>query len=103
MKRSIVAAVALLAGMAIAAPMLASAADDETQVAQAGPSQQDMGGMPGMMGDMPASREHQGMGPMGHPGWMGAMRHRLMQLTPRQRCEERLARRAGSSPTRSPS
>jgi hypothetical protein len=78
MNRSMVAGAALIAGIAIAAPILAwSAADTNPQTAQAGPDQRGMGGMPGMMG---------------HHGWM---MHRMMQLAPRQRCEERLAKRAG--------
>ena len=44
-----------------------------------------MGGMRGMMGD--------GIGHLG--GMREGMMHRMMQLPPRQRCEERLARRAG--------
>ena len=30
-----------------------------------------------------------------HHGWMQRMMHPMMQLSPQQRCEERLARRAG--------
>jgi hypothetical protein len=104
MNRTIIAAAALLAGAAIASPLVASAADDEAQVTQAASGQQGMGqmgeqmgggmhgmmgGMQGMMGDM---HDHQGMGMgmMAHR-WM----HRMMQMSPQQRCEERLARRAG--------
>ena len=88
MNRSLVAGAALVAGIAITTPMLAwSAADSEPRVAQAAPAQPSMPGMGGM-------RDHDGA--MGHPGWMrGMMMHRMMQLAPRQRCEERLARRAG--------
>lgn len=83
MNRSMVAAAALVAGIVIAAPMLASsAADGGPQTAQTAPAQPD-----GMRGD---GRQ---MG--GHPGWMRGMMHRMAQLPPRQRCEERLARRAG--------
>jgi hypothetical protein len=94
MNRSFIAAAAVAAGIAIAAP-LAWSADDLPQTAEATPGQPGMmGGMhehEGMMGGM---REHEGM--MGHPGWMRQMMmHRMMQLEPRQRCEERLAQRAG--------
>ena len=75
MNRSLLAGAAFLAGTAIAAPTLAwSATNGEPQIAQAAPAEP---GMPGM-GDQ--------------QGWMRA---RMMQLAPRQRCEERLARRAG--------
>ena len=81
MNRSLVAGAALVAGILIATPMLAwSASDSPRQLAQAAPGEP---GMPGM-GGMP--------GMMGHHG---GMMHRMMQLPPRQRCEERLARRAG--------
>jgi len=85
MNRSLVAGAALLAGIAIAVPVVAwSASTSEPQLAQAAPAEPGMagrGGMPGMMG--------------GHQGWMrGMMMHRMMQLSPRQRCEEHLARRA---------
>lgn len=88
MNRSIVAGAALVAGIAIAAPMLAwSATEGEPRMAQAAPAQPGMPGMGGM-GD------HGGA--MGHRGWMRqGMMHRMMQLPPQQRCEEHLARRAG--------
>ncbi len=80
MNRLLVAGAAFVAGIAIAAPMLAwSASDNPQQLAPAEPGMPGMGGMPGMMGGH-------------HHGWM---MHRMMQLSPRQRCEERLARRAG--------
>src|SRR2546429_9925979 len=94
MTRTNLAALALLAGVAIAAPaVICSAADSEMQTAQAQttaqpPSDQPaqdtpgMGGMRGMMG-------REGMGPMGH-----RMRE-MMNRSPKDRCEERLARRAG--------
>lgn len=91
MKKSLVAAGALVAGLAIAAPLFAWSADDsESRLAQAGPDAPGMGmGMGGMAG-------RQGGGMMGHhDGPIGGMMHRMMQLPPRQRCEERLARRAG--------
>jgi LTXXQ motif family protein len=89
MNRSMVAGAALIAGIAISAPMLAwSAADREPQFAEAAADQHGMG--PGGAGD---DGDH---GPMaGHHGWMRGMMHRVMQLPPQQRCEERLARRAG--------
>jgi hypothetical protein len=88
MNRSMVAGAALIAGIAIAAPMLAwSASESEPQVAQSAPGEHDMPGMRGGMGDQSDG---------GHHGWMRErMMHRMMQLAPRQRCEERLARRAG--------
>jgi hypothetical protein len=86
---------ALVAGIAIASPMLAwSASDAEPRLAQAGPDQPGMGrGMgPGGGGMGGGSWEREDRGAMGHHhGWM----HPMMQLTPQQRCEERLARRAG--------
>src|SRR2546423_15303286 len=97
MHRSLVTGAALLAGFAIAAPMLAWSAETPTQMPPAAAGPQGMGGMPGMAG-------MQGMMPgmqgpeqrMGHPGGMHEMMmHRMMQLSPQQRCEERLARRAG--------
>ena len=46
------------------------------------------------MGGEPGDRD--GHGAMGHHhGWMHRMMHRTMELSPPQRCEERLARRAG--------
>jgi hypothetical protein len=93
MTRTNIAALALLAGVAIAAPTLVcSAADSETQTTQAQtPSspgaqppndQQGQDGMRGMMG-----REGR--------GHMGEMRRMMMNRSPKERCEERLARRAG--------
>jgi LTXXQ motif family protein len=85
MNRSLVAGAAFLAGIAIAMPLLArSASESEPRIAQAGPEQRGMG--PG------GGSWDRGDGAMGHHhGWM----HRMMQIPPRQRCEERLARRAG--------
>src|ERR1051326_8125136 len=93
MTRTNIAALALLAGVVIAAPTLVcSAADSETQTAQAQtpsspgaqpPSdQQGQDGMRGMMG-----REGR--------GHMGEMRRMMMNRSPKERCEERLARGAG--------
>jgi len=87
MNKSLIAGAALMAGIAIAVPIFAwSASDSEAQVAQAGPDQRAGGGW-----------RDRGDGGMGgeHHGWMRGMMHRMMQLQPRQRCEERLARRAG--------
>jgi hypothetical protein len=99
-----VAAAALLAGIAIAAPMAASsAADGTSQVAQAGPGPQsgmahmgmgrnsDGNSSDGNGDDNNAWGDH---GPMGHHrmrGWM----HRMTSLSPQQRCEEHIAKRAG--------
>jgi hypothetical protein len=102
MNKSMVAGAAFAAGIAIAAPMLAwSASDGEPLLAQSGPDQPGMGQSmrPGMdMGDRAGgdSAERDERGPMAeHHGWMRGMMHRMMQLSPQQRCEERLARRAG--------
>ena len=82
MNRSLIAGVVLVAGITIAAPMLAwSDSDKPPQSTQAAPGEHGMPGMGGMRGMMGF-----------HRGWM---RERMMQLPPRQRCEERLARRAG--------
>jgi len=95
MTRSKTAAVALIAGLAIAAPALVyAAADNEAQTAQAAPDQHGMGGMGDMsgrgeLGPMRGMGGPEGMG--GHHRWM----HRMMNRSPRERCEERLARRAG--------
>src|SRR5437899_1374265 len=84
MNRSMIAGIALATGVAIAAPALVSAAaEEQSQLAQAEPEQHGMGGMRGIMG----SREG-----MGHHGWMREM---MMRRSPRERCEERLAHRAG--------
>ena len=94
MNKSLLAGAALLVGAAIAAPAaVSSAAQDQLQLAQAGPGQSGMGpgdGMDPQMGDR--------MGRMGgmRGGWMhDRMMRRMMQMSPQQRCEERLARRAG--------
>ena len=98
MNRSLVAGAALAAGIAIASPMLAWSADPPQPAPQAAPAPQGMGGMPGMTGGMQGmiGGMHDHEGAMGHPGRMHEMMmHRMMQLPPQQRCEERLARRAG--------
>ena len=87
MNRSMIAGIALAAGVAIAAPALvSSAAEDQSQLAQAEPEQHGMPGLGGMRGMM-GSREG-----MGHHG---GMREMMMRRSPRERCEERLAHRAG--------
>ncbi len=108
MNKSIVAAAALVAGVAIAAPMLARSADNPPQSGpapeQSAPIIPPMGegmmgqGMMGqgsgrqMMGGMPW---HQGMGAFGERGpWREMMGGRMMRASPEERCEERLARRA---------
>jgi hypothetical protein len=96
MNRSMVAGAALIAGLAIASPMLAwSASESEPQMAQvAGPGAPGMG--PGM-GRWGRDADGDGHGPMGqHRGWFGGMMHRMMAMSPQQRCEEHLARRAGA-------
>lgn len=96
MNRTLFTGAALAVALAAATPMLAWSASDNdpaasssSEVAQApqGPP-----GGPGMMGH--GGREH-AMG--GGGGWMHRMmlRRMMAQLSPRQRCEERLARRAG--------
>lgn len=82
MKRPMIAGAALIAGLAIAAPMLAWSADPEPQTAQPAPAQHGTAAMQPMAG---------GMGPMAQ-GWMQRM---MMGRSPRERCEERLAWRAG--------
>jgi len=100
MRKSMIAGVAFAVGAALATPMVAfSAANEEPQLAQAGPGMHGSGmhgpGMPGMGGMMGGMMEdHDGMGRMGHPhGWMGRMMG--TGQSPRERCEDRLARRAG--------
>jgi len=86
MNKSLVAGAAFLAGIAIAMPLLAqSGSESEPRIAQAGPDRHGMGpgGGSWARGDGGAMGHHHGL------------MHRMMQLPPRQRCEERLARRAG--------
>src|SRR5437763_6858831 len=78
MNRPIIAAVALAAGIALAMPILATAADPD---ARSMPSASMPGG-DGMRG------EHHGM-------MARIMRRHMAEMTPQQRCEERLAHRAG--------
>jgi len=87
MNKRVTAGAALFAAIAIASPMIAWSASDSG--AQSAPTAQ-------------AAPDHPGMGPRGgamgeHHGWMRRMMmHRMMtRLSPPQRCEERLARRAG--------
>jgi hypothetical protein len=80
-KRTLLA-VSLAATVAVAAPLIASSAEDgDRQYAQAGPMSADSGehGMPG--------RDREGM-----RGW--PMMRRMMQQNPQERCTERLAWRA---------
>ena len=89
MNRSMLAGAALIAGMAIAVPMLAySAADTPGPLAEATTGGQ--GDDPG-----PGGWHRGGWGPMGMHGWMHGMMHGMMNRSPQQRCEERRARRAG--------
>jgi|SRR5579862_467898 len=95
MNKSLVAGVALLAGIVIAAPMLAQSADTPPQPDRATPiippaDQGQRGGMPGGMAG------HPGFGMNGYGGPMhDMMMHRTMHASAEQRCAERLARRAG--------
>ena len=89
MNRSMIAGIALAAGVAIAAPALvSSAAEDQSQLAQAEPEQHGMPGLGGMRGMRGMMGDHE----MGHHGGMHEM---MMRRSPRERCEERLAHRAG--------
>ena len=81
MIRTKLAAFALAVGVA----MTAAASDSP---AQPTPDREAMGGMEGMRG-MIGGRD--GTGPMGR---MHGMMHRMMMRSPKERCEERLARRA---------
>jgi hypothetical protein len=88
MNKSMITGIALATGIAIATPTLVSfAADDQPQVAQAEPDQHGMGGM-GEHG----FRGHEGREGGEHHGWMRDM---MTRRSPQQRCEERLAHRAG--------
>ncbi len=90
MNRSLIAALAMCTGVALASPMLAWSADPPATDNQPGPSQPSAGGPMGR-----GMAEHFGWGPMGHHGGMhDMMMHHMAQLSPQQRCEERLARRA---------
>ena len=103
MNKSVVAGVALIAGIAIAAPMLARSADNPPAAEQSAPiippSGQGLpaGRMPGngMMGQ--GMMGHPGLGMMGQHGPLRAMmmRRMMMRRSPQQRCEEHVARRAG--------
>lgn len=93
MRKSILAGAAMIAGIAIAAPVLAWSADGAPQMAQAGPGPGAEG--PGRGGFMDRMMGEHGLGEhgMGEHGMMG---HRgWMRQSPQQRCEERIARRAG--------
>jgi hypothetical protein len=91
MNRSMIAGAALVAGVAIAAPMLAWSADSEPQT-QSAPADEGPGATPptggGGMHQMMGGREMTG-------GMRGRMRQMMMGRSPRERCEERLAWRAG--------
>jgi len=89
MSKTIVAAAALVAGIVIAAPMAWPAGDGGPQTAQEASDRPGVGAGGGW--------HHEGSGPMGrhHGGMRNLLMRRIMQLPPRERCEERLARRAG--------
>ena len=88
MNKSMIAGIALATGVAIAAPTLGSwAAEDQPRIAQAEPDQHAMGGM-----DEHGFRGREGHEGMGHHGWMREM---MTRRSPKERCEERLAHRAG--------
>jgi hypothetical protein len=100
MNRSFVAGVALIAGMTLAVPVIARSADETPQTAQSAPAdpsapaERSMG--PGMRGGMGMGMHaRDGSSKMGRHGEMRRkMRHRMAQMSPQERCEERLARRA---------
>lgn len=103
MQKSIIAAATLAVGLSAAAALLPPAQAQTSAPAQ--PMPPSAGGMPGQGGQpgpggMPG---HPGMAPMWHQGWQrgGGMMHHgwmmrgRMAMTPRQRCEEKIARHAG--------
>ena len=99
MKKSIVAAAALLAGIAIAAPDLGWSADDVTKTGEAETSGQGMPGMDrSMMGGAGMMGGPREQGEMGRMHRFGDMRERMMRRmmhgAPQQRCEEHMAQRA---------
>jgi hypothetical protein len=98
MHKLLIAAGALALGIAVASPLAPAQAQTSDQpqagpppAAQGQPGTGGPGGMPGRPG-MPGhpGAGWQGQAMMGHH-WM----HGRMMMTPRQRCEEKLARRAG--------
>lgn len=100
MNKSVVAgaAAALLAGIALGAPMLARSADNPSAAEQTTPIIPPMGQPaqgPGMMHGMVGHPGMEGMGPA-HGGMRPMMLQRMMmrRMPPQQRCEEHLARRA---------
>jgi LTXXQ motif family protein len=98
MHRFLIAGAALVAGVAIAAP-IAMSADNPAPPSPPAAAAPETHNMPGDMGQgmMGQGMMGQGMrGMMGGPGSMHRMMmHHMQGMTPRQRCEERLARRAG--------
>lgn len=91
MNRFLLAGTALVLGIAIAAPMALSA-DNPAAAPPAAAAAPEPHNMPGNMGQgMMGQGMRERWGGMGGHGWM----HRMQERTPRQRCEERLARRAG--------
>lgn len=108
MHRFLIAGAALVAGVAIAAP-IAMSADNPAPPSPAAAAAPETRNMPGNMGHGMMGQGMMGHGMMGHGmmgqgmrammgghGWMHRMMmHRMQGMTPRQRCEERLARRAG--------
>jgi hypothetical protein len=94
MKKTIVAGAALLAGIAIAWPEVGWSADDMPQAAPSEPVGQTMPRMAHrMMGDIHGQDESSPMRRL--DGMHDMMMRRMVHATPQQRCEERLARRAG--------
>ena len=104
MNRFLIAGAALVAGIAIAAPMALSA-DSPASTPPAASASPEANNMPGNMGQGMVGQGMMGQGMMGqgmmHPmeggrGWMHRMMmHQMRGMTPQQRCDERLARRAG--------
>jgi LTXXQ motif family protein len=102
MHRFLIAGAALVAGVAIAAP-IAMSADNPAPPSPSAAAAPETHNMPGNMGQGMMGQGMMGHGMMGMRGMMGGpgamhrmmMMHRMQGMTPRQRCEERLARRAG--------
>jgi periplasmic protein CpxP/Spy len=98
MKKLTIAGMALVGGIMIAVPAIAwSAADDRPQAEHDGPARGMAGmgaGMPGGTGMM-GGADDDGDGMMRrHHGGMRHMMRRMAQMSPQQRCEDRIARRA---------
>jgi hypothetical protein len=99
LKKLTIAGMALAAGFTIVLPVMAwSAADDRPQAEDDRPAHAMPGmgaGMPGGMGIMGGADDGGDAMMRGHHGGMRhMMKHRMAQMSPQQRCEDRVARRA---------